>query len=124
MSIQEIINQIEEERKLKAGIDCSPTSASANYRFSIYYQNLGDALLKLNRNHEAFQAYTRAAELQENYNKDGAIACYQKLISLNSNYLVGHKKLTKLQPSNCENWYVLGEKLEEKGETEKAIASY
>ncbi|TAE90941.1 MAG: tetratricopeptide repeat protein, partial [Verrucomicrobia bacterium] len=25
---------------------------------------------------------------------------------------------------NCENWYVLGEKLEEKGETEKAIASY
>lgn len=125
MSIQEIINQIiEEEGKLQARIDSSPTSVSPNYRFSIYYQNLGDALLKLNRNHEAFQAYSRAAELQENYNKDGAIACYQKLISLNSNYIAAYEKLTQLQSSNWKKWLILSQKLEQKGETEKAIASY
>ncbi|MEG4283602.1 tetratricopeptide repeat protein [Microcoleus sp. A006_D1] len=125
MSIQEIINQIiEEEGKLQARIDSSPTSVSPNYRFSIYYQNLGDALLKLKRNHEAFQAYSRAAELQENYNKDGAIACYQKLISLNSNYIAAYEKLTQLQSSNWKNWLILSQKLEQKGETEKAIASY
>jgi uncharacterized glyoxalase superfamily protein PhnB len=38
--------------------------------------------------------------------------------------LVAYKKLTELQPSNWENWYVLGEKLEVKGETETAIACY
>ncbi|HBK22536.1 MAG TPA: hypothetical protein DDZ60_08550, partial [Planktothrix sp. UBA10369] len=51
-------------------------------------------------------------------------ASYQKVISFNPEYLVAYEKLTQLQPSNWENWYLLGEKLEAKGEMESAIASY